>query len=884
MAQLPAGTVTLFFTDIEGSTRLLADLGDAYSEALAEHRRVLREAFARHGGIEVDTQGDSFFAAFSRPSDAIEAADDAQRALADGVVQVRIGLHTGEPKLEREGYVGLDVHTAARICSVAHGGQVLLSQRTRSEIHGPLQTRDLGLHRLKDLAEPLRLYQLGEQEFPPLRSLNATNLPALPNPLVGREHELEEVTALLRDGARLVTLTGPGGTGKTRLALQAARELTDDFPDGVYWAPLGSLREAQLTLHTVEETIGAKAGLADHVDQKRMLLLLDNFEQLLPAAADLAAVLARCPNLKLLVTSRAVLRLSGEHELRVPPLPHDDAVTLFMQRARAVRPEVEADEAVAEICGRLDGLPLAIELAAARIRIFEPEELLARLDERLPLLTGGARDLPERQRTLRATIEWSYDLLDRDEQCALARVAVFAGSWCAAAAELVCETDVEELQSLVEHNLIRFREGRFSMLETIREFGLKRLEERREEDELRHRHARFFVERAEQLGPAITEAGGRDRLATLEQDSANIVTAMTWLVARSHAEPALRLAGSLRLFWILRGRATLARELLEQALELDGSVAAPVRARALSVLATLVAHSGDLQRSEELEELAQRLFERGGSDSYGVGRSLLSRAWLAAERSDLDVAEELARKGLDVANRIGNRPLEGLAHNHLGMVARRRGDLATAKEFFENAFADWRASGNEVGATGALSNLAAVSVLTGDLAGAEQLAEQALAVNRAIPYELHAAGDLYLLGLIAIKRQRRKEAASRLAESLATLRDLADLAQAVDSLELLAVTFPPRRAPEAVRMWAAVSAFRGRAGLPAPTEPARDIVENALEECRSELGEHGFQEAWSEGHSLPIEAAIHEALSLSEPTVRQQPSRPEAAARRSAPA
>jgi predicted ATPase/class 3 adenylate cyclase len=862
MRDLPSGTVTFLFTDIEGSTRLLSELGDAYADALAEHRHAVREACQRYGGVEVDTQGDAFFLAFSSAASAVRAARAAQEVLA---VPVRMGIHTGEPQVTSEGYVGLDVHEGARICGVAHGGQIVLSRQTQNACGPGHEFRDLGLHRLKDLSEPVRLYQLGDRNFPPLRSLNATNLPALPNPLVGRERELEELTALLRDDARLVTVTGAGGTGKTRLALEVATELADDFSDGVFWAPLASLRKAELAVPTIEETIGAKTALAEHVDQKRMLLLLDNFEQLLPAATDLAALLVRCTNLKLLVTSRAALRVSGEQEFQVSPLPNGDAVTLFMQRARAVRADLQPEGTIAEICRRLDGLPLAVELAAPWVRILEPQVLLGHLEQRLPLLTGGPRDLPARQRTLRATIEWSYGLLSAAEQVALSRLAVFAKSWNAEAAESVCETELEQLNSLVEQNLVAFREGRFFLLETIREFGFDCLRERGEEEAFKLRHARYFVERAEQTAPGIGRPYVREHLAALEADSANLLAAMAWLVGASHAELALRLGGALRLFWQARGHAPVVQPLLEQALELDGSVAGTVRAKALTALAGIVSLRGDTGQSEALQSLAQRLFEEAG-DSYGVALCLLGRAWIEMDRADFGVASELAQEGFELAEQLGDKGLQGLAHNHLGLIAARQGDISPATELLEGAAAHWREGGNDVGAAGALANLAYVRLMTDDLAGAEELAQRSLALNRAIPYELHVAMDLELLGLIAIRRHRREEAASRLCESLTISRDLFDTADAIDRLELLAVTFPPGHAAAAASSWGAAAAFRDRFEKSAATE-VRELIDEAVGECRRELGDQRFQEAWSRGYSISIDAAIDLALSLSEQVI-----------------
>jgi predicted ATPase len=856
MPDLPSGTVTFLFTDIEGSTRLLSELGDEYADALAEHRRVLRHAFDRHGGVEVDTQGDALFAAFPSAVAALAAADQAQGELA---LPVRMGIHTGEPQLVGEGYVGLDVHRGARICGVAHGGQIVISQRTRDAASGETVLRDLGLHRLKDLSEPVRLYQVGDREFPRLRSLNATNLPARPNPIVGRERELQQLMALLGDGARLVTVTGPGGAGKTRLALEAAANLTDVFADGVFWAPLAAVREAELTLPTIEENIGAKTALAEHVDEKRMLLLLDNFEQLLPAAQELAALLGRCPNLKLLVTSRAPLRLSGEHELHVPLLRDDDAVSLFAQRARAIRPELEPDDVVVEICRRLEGLPLAIELAAARVRVLDPPALLSQLERRLPVLTGGPRDLPARHQTLRATIEWSYELLEPAEQEALTRLAVFAGRWSADAADTVCHARLDTLQSLAEQSLIDFHTGRFTMLQTIREFGLDLLRERGEEDAFRLRHAEYFVVRAEQAGAAITTPGAAEELAALEQDNENFLAALGWLVSGSRAEPALRMGGALRLFWGARGHMAAAIPLLEQALKLDGTVPGRVRAKVLAALASCLAGRGELDRTEELLEHAQRLYEEAG-DRYGTALSLLQRAYFRAERSDLDAATELASQARTLAEQLGDTSLSGLTYNHLGLIAMRRGDLAQAAELLEEAVAAWQEWGNQMGAAAALSNLAMVQLLSSQLDRAESLAQRSLAENRALGHELHTAGSLSVLGAIALKRGRRQEAAAALTESLATYRDLSETTSTLDSVELLALTFPPDRAAIATQCWAAVEADRERLGLSAP-QVVQEVIERSVKECRRELGEQRFQESWSRGRSLSIDEVIELALS-----------------------
>jgi class 3 adenylate cyclase len=462
-----AGTVTLLFSDIEGSTRLLRRSGEAYPELLERHRTLLREAFERHGGRVLGAEGDEFFVAFESAAAAAAAAADGQRALAghdwpDGdAIRVRMGLHTGEPRLVDGGYVGLDVHHAARVMAAGHGGQVLVSHATRSLL-GDVELRDLGEHLLKDLAGPQRLYQLELDglpgDFPPLNTLDNrfTSLPAVPNAFVGRERELAEAGELLaRDDVRLLTLIGPGGTGKTRLALQVASGLVDELPGGAAFVSLTPVRDWELVMPAIAQALGlreqpeesALETLAEYLRDKRLLLVLDNFEQVADAAPLLAELLAAAPGLKMLVTSRSTLRLSGEHEFPVPPLPVPPAgaardagtagqyasVRLFTERAQAVAPGFRLTGqnvgAVAEICRRLDGLPLAIELAAARVRLLPPQALLARLGDPMGVLTGGPRDVPERQRTLQKTLDWSFSLLSPGEQALFACLGVFAGTF-----------------------------------------------------------------------------------------------------------------------------------------------------------------------------------------------------------------------------------------------------------------------------------------------------------------------------------------------------------------------------------------------------------------------------------------------------------------------
>jgi predicted ATPase/class 3 adenylate cyclase len=578
--KLPTGTVTFVFTDVEGSTRLLQQLGaDAYADALAEHRRALREAFVRHDGVEVDTQGDSFFIAFSTAPGALAAAAEAQQVLAAGPIRVRMGIHTGTPRVTDEGYVGPDVHRAARIAAAGHGGQILVSSSTASLIEGA-SLRDLGEHRLKDLAAPERIYQLRGEAFPPLRSLQRTNLPIPATPFLGRQRELHEVTTLLGSGdVRLLTLTGPAGAGKTRLALQAAAEASDHYPDGVFWTPLAALRDPKLVLEVAAQALEARDGVSDRIGDRRLLLVLDNFEHLIGAAVELTGLLAACPNLQLLVTSRELLQLPGEQAYPVPPLEPQDATELFTARARAADPRFETGPIVEQLCSRLENLPLALELAATRVAVFSPEQLLDRLSERLELLKAG-RGVDPRQQTLRATIEWSYDLLDEEERLLFERLSVFRGGCTLEAAEQICEADIDTLQSLIHKSLLRRQGERFWMLETIREYAAEQVVEHGEAEVLADRHSDYFIALAE----AAVRGAPDERVELgfrLYPELDNFRRALGGLVTSGDVERELRLATAA--FWCLWTRASL-RELhgsLASALERAAGADGYLRAEAL---------------------------------------------------------------------------------------------------------------------------------------------------------------------------------------------------------------------------------------------------------------------------------------------------------------
>jgi predicted ATPase len=721
--ELPTGTVTFLFTDVEGSTRLLHELGDRYAEVLAEHRRELRDAFSRHGGVEVDTQGDAFFVAFGKASDALAGAAEGCEALEGGPIRVRIGIHTGEPLVTGEGYVGIDVHRAARIGAVGHGGQILVSQSTR-DLAGSDSLRDLGEHRLKDLSAPERIYQLGDGDFPPLKSLNQTNLPVQPTPLVGRERELVEVLALLGRN-RLVTLTGTGGSGKTRLALQAAAELVDEFADGVWFVSLASLTDATLLKPTIAQVVGARGDLHEFLKPKCSLLLLDNLEQLLPNVAANVAESLSAPNVKLLATSRERLGLAAEQEYPVQTLPLEQAIALFTQRARQLKPSFEPDEHVTEIAGRLDGLPLALELAAARVKVLTPEQIAQRLSHSLNLLTGGTRDAPERQRTLRATIEWSHDLLDEHERRLFARVAIFAGSFDFEAAEAVAEAELDTLASLVEKSLVRQTEdGRFFILATIREFAQEQLASSTDAAEIRQRHARLFLLLGSTAGADLQQGSEQSRwLRRLERELPNLRDALEFLRVDDPAAE-LDLATALAEFFRLRGHAQEGHRWLDDALTRTHG-AHPARVRALEHAVYLAYQSKELDVAQRwVDEL--RAIAGEAHDRTQAGRALHLAAILALARGDYAVAKGLGKECILL---LGDDSYAPYAHQNLGYVSMLQGDIAEGREYILRSFDFVQDEGHDAPA-GGFTLLATAALLEGDIADAARLIHENLLRER----------------------------------------------------------------------------------------------------------------------------------------------------------
>jgi predicted ATPase len=699
MHELPGGTVTFLFTDIEGSTRVLHELGPArYADALAEHRRIVREAAAAHSGVEVDTQGDAFFIAFPTPGGAAAAAQAARAGLEPGAIRVRMGLHTGAPTVTEEGYVGEDVHRGARIAALAHGDQILVSPATAALLDSePL--RDVGRHRLKDFEGAVRLYQLGDREFPPLRTPGSVELPVPATPFLGREQELFDAVSLVYErDPRVLTIVGPGGTGKTRFAIELARLLGDDAEGGTVFVPLAPLRDAEFVLPAVADRLGATApdpaAIAARVGERRTHVVCDNLEQLLPdAARRLAELVAAVPALRLFATSREALRIQGEAELDLPPLVRDEAVALFCERAQAVRPDVTATDAVVQLCERLDGLPLALELAAARTKLLAPEALLDRLADRLDALKG-TRDAEERHTTLRATIAWSYDLLDEDEQRLFAQLGVFRGGCTLEAAETVCDADLDTLASLLDKSLLRRRTGllgeeRYWMLETIREFALEQLEAADEGDALRRRHAEHFLAVGETAN-LMAESDGPERAEIVRAEQDNFRAAIDWAIG-GDPELAFRLAIALEQFWVMNDPLEGVRR-LKVLLEHGQRVPQLLHARALRVYAESTFIAGDFDTSERVQEESLREFRELG-DEPGTAIALHRVAVSATVAGDLVRARELLDECLAICERWPNAKLVADSLVKLGSIERREGNSERALELWAEGAARCEAIG-----------------------------------------------------------------------------------------------------------------------------------------------------------------------------------------------
>jgi predicted ATPase/class 3 adenylate cyclase/DNA-binding CsgD family transcriptional regulator len=955
---LPTGTVTLLFTDIAGSTQLLQQSGNRYADILTTCRQLLRAAFQQWNGHEVDTQGDAFFVAFARATDAVSAAVTAQRSIShfawpkDVEVRVRMGLHTGEPERSSEGYLGLDVHFAARLMSAAHGGQVILSQTTQELVAHNLpegvSLRDVGSYHLKDFHGPKRLFQIIAAglpaDFPPLRTLDIrlNNLSVQLTSLIGREQEVARVSALLqRPDVRLVTLTGTGGIGKTRLGLQVATELLDSFANGTYFVSLAPITDPPVVIQTIAHALGLEHQHVKHhmptehieylkafLHNKQLLLLLDNFEQVVSAAPELTELLTACLNLKILVTSRAVLHIQGEYEYPVPPLAlpqrtqlsaNEDlsqyaAVALFLERALAVKPDLAVTQAnmqaIAAICVHLDGLPLAIELAAARIKLLPPRALLQRMTHRLDVLTGGVRGAPARQQTLRNTIEWSYNLLDAAEQRLFRRLSVFTGNFTLEAVESLSSTYADEtgltldgVTSLIDKSLLLQieREGeepRLLMLETIREYGLEVLAASGEEEITRKAYIAYYLELAERAGPELVGRQQAAWLDRLEREHTNLQAALHWSVAQGRARHdmtvALRLGVALRNFWLVHGPYSEGRNFLEQALAASEGVAVPLQAKALYTAANLAFILSDHDRAEALCQESLKLF-RELEDRPGMAFALYLLAWISRDNIKVDIA--MVEEALELFKEIGDREYVAWSFYTLGFFDGLRGEYTRACTWIEESLFLHKEIENKRGIAFSLiawaqiyyysqSNQATMNTLLneslalfrelddktgiaysrllqgqlsfvqGDAAKAALLIKESLVIYRELGTQQGIAEALCQLARVGTAQGDDMRAYTLYEESLAIARDVKMKELIASCLEGIAeVATIQGKFAWAAQLWGCAEVLREAVSVPIPFVD-RANYERLITNVRAQLGDKAFSTVWAEGRMMTAEQVL----------------------------
>ena len=956
--RLPQGTITLLFTDIEGSTRLLQQLGsERYGQLLVESRDLLQETFQRWNGSIVDTQGDAFFVAFPRASDAIAAAIDAQRIFATHVfpgetsVHIRMGIHTGEPKVSSTGYIGMDVHRGARIMAAGHGGQVLLSQTTRDLVEHDLpegaSIHYLGIYGLKDITGETPLYQLSISGLPdcflPLTTRKMQSrlhgFPSQPTTFIGREQELSAIGRLLRcDDIRLLTLVGTAGVGKTRLASQVATELSDIFLDGIYFVGLAQVYDVAAVLPAIARTLGVReeSGQAlfelveEALQEKHLLLVLDNIEQVISAALILADLLARCPLLKILVTSREVLHIQAEQvfevlPLAVPDLKHLQAkdniadyasITLFIQRAQAVKPDFRLNatnaRAIAKICARLDGIPLAIELAGARIKYQAPQTLLTQLEQGSVGLKGSTRDTPARQQTLRNAIAWSYDLLDSGQQQLFRRLAVFVGGCTAEAAEYVCSAAnqlhgviPEELEALVDKSLLRMEEQeegelRFSMLQTLREYGLERLVAAGEMEATQQAHVTYYLARAEKINSQLEELAGVETvrwLNQLEQEHRNLQSALSWILEQARndstqAEQAIRLCMALLEFWEVRGYFQEARTFLERLLTVTKESSPAIRAEALYQVGFLAMLQDEGELGELMVKESVALFRTLG-DKPNTAKAL---RMLGQMRSTTNTVEgrRLIEEAVTIFEELGDQNWVTYTRIDVARIAIMQGDYAKASALLQKSLAEHETKGDKYNRAYPLVFLARAILLSGgDLEKAQALAEEGLTLFRELGNQRFAASALNILGKISLQQGDLEKASAQCMESIALFDEVcyrvgvaealislarvmasqdddegaqdcyakswAQLVKTLDAKDLCATCLEgwgeliarQGKLEQAAQVWAVAATIR--AELVAPMPPIyRPAYNKAVAAVREQLGTEAFQASWAEGREMSL--------------------------------
>jgi predicted ATPase/class 3 adenylate cyclase/DNA-binding CsgD family transcriptional regulator len=924
MPELPRGTVTFLFTDIEGSTALWERDRIAMREAVDRQLAILQSLIAAHHGVLYKTIGDGTQVAFASAEDALRTALASQRAiLAEawgelGPIRVRMALHAGEAIPDARGdYLAAPLNRLSRLLAAGHGSQILLAQTVQQLTRGALpagtELRDLGEHRLRDLLEPERVYQLVHPDlpgdFPLLRSLDARphNLPRQPTPFLGREREVGEVADLLRrDDTQLLTLVGPGGTGKTRLALQVAAEVLEDFTDGVFFVPLAPLADPDLVLPTIAATLGLRdegsqpliERLEEYLTTKQLLLALDNLEHLAAAAPAVGELLTASAGVKVLATSRMPLRLRAEREYAVPPLglprrkppptleqlSQYEGIRLFIDRAQAVKADFVIDNAnapaVAEICWRLDGLPLAIELAAARVRMLSPQAMFTRLEQRLPMLTGGARDAPERQRTLRNTIAWSYDLLEPEEQALFRCLAVFAGGCTIEAVETVANADGSldvfgGLERLVEQSLLRQEEGltgepRFTMLETIREFGLEQLAGSGEGKVMQRRHAEHYLTLVEAVELALWGPDAVAWLDRLEIEHDNLRAALRWATGRGEAEIALRLGAALSRFWQVHAHLSEGLKWLERALARTTDASSATRARALDAAGHLARDRADYDRAwafyEESLELRREL-----EDRRGTALALNNLGVVAQLRGDFDHAVALHEESLALFRTLGDERGVALSLLTMGTMAQLQGDLTRATAHYEESLALFQAFGDTRGIAGVLSSLGTLASSRGDFAAADELYVECAVLFRELGDSRDIAACLSNQAGIARDRGDLDRATALARESLVLFHELSDHRGLAACLELISSANAAQGQPErGIRLLAAAETVRETTGVNRPA--ARGAAqERTVAALRSALSADAFARAWEAGRRLPLDEIVADALTPVELVAPQIP-------------